>query len=168
MNRSQFVRVGANRSAEVFWENMSFRRDRSLDLSLSLSTSHQLQTSSHHMESAICSMPVTLNCTSHWTKTNPLKACKSMLTLFILGSPRTDCRLIRRSRKQSYSEPVQGWGVRTGSHPCRSLRQLSEYELVWRVSVWRSTVVWRSINMSTTSVRRRHTKCSSTDTVRLL
>ena len=84
-------------------------------------------------------MPMILNCTSHWTKTNPLKDCKIALTLFILGSPRTDCRLIRRSRKQSFSEPVRGWGVRTGSHPCRSLRQLSAHEQAWIVSVWRSS-----------------------------
>ena len=56
---------------------------------------------------------MTHNCTSHWTKTNPLKYCKTVLTLFIPDSPRTDCHLIRRSRKQSFSEPVRGWSVRT-------------------------------------------------------
>ena len=64
---------------------------------------------------------------------NPLKYCKIVLTRFIPGLPRMDCHLIRRSRKQSYSGLVWGWDARTRSHPCRLLKQLSAYELAWRV-----------------------------------
>ena len=140
-----------------FFANTASHRVRSSDLSFSHSTSHRWQTSSHHTGSVIFSMPMTHNCTSHWTKMNPLKYFKIVLTRFIPGLPRTDCHLIRRSRKQSYSGQVRGWDARIGSHPCRLLKQLSAYELAWRVSVWRLTVVWRSMNTSTTSVRRQHT-----------
>ena len=117
-----------------FSANTASRRVWSSDLSFSHSTSHRWQTSSHHTGSVIFSMPMTLNCTSHWTKMNPLKYCKTVLTRFIPGLPRTDCHLIRRNRRQSYSGLVRGWDARTRSHPCRLLKQLSAHELAFEES----------------------------------
>ena len=55
LNRSPFVRVGANRSVEVFCEYV-VPQGSVLGPLFFLSISHQLQTSSHHMESVIFSM----------------------------------------------------------------------------------------------------------------
>ena len=169
MNRSQFVRVGANRSAEVFC-NTSFHRDRSLDLPFSLSTSHQLQTSSHHMASAIFSMPVTLNCTSHWTKTKPLKDCKCADAVYswfaqngLLLNPEkseaillgTGARLRCEDRIPSVSFTETNVGTRTS---VKSLGVTIDSGLTFNEHV---------DNICKASAYQL-AKCSSTDTVRLL
>ena len=128
-NRSQFVRVGAEQSAEVSCEFGVPHAGFGPRTSSFHSTMHRLQTSSRHMGSVILSMPMTHNCTSHWTKTNPLKYCKIVLMPFTVGSPRTDCRLIRKSRKQSFSERCEV--EMRGPDPIRVVRSVGIRTIAW-------------------------------------